>query len=349
MLGVSKIYTSKNNRIDYIDTAKGIGIILVVWCHILLTGPVHKYVYSFHMPLFFFLSGLVFKENKNENMMSFVKSKSKGILIPYISFSAITYLYWLIIERFISSNEISPLKAFINIFIAPGSDSYLPHNPALWFLPCLLVVNIIFYVIVKNYKLINIKIAIFISSVIGFITQLYKTDNVFWSIDVAFTGGVFFGVGFLLKETLNDEYKVINNKTKIIGFLLFVIAIVTSYYNNSVSLSSNHYGNYILFYVSAFSSIAMIIIISKIISKNSLLKYLGKNSLIILCLHIPVKRIVMGVTCKILNIKLELLKESIVITLICTLITFIILIPFINIINNRRNFIIGKKIESKSL
>ena len=46
-----------SDRVEWIDAAKGIGIILVVLGHIWLIGPGQKIINSFHMPLFFFLSG----------------------------------------------------------------------------------------------------------------------------------------------------------------------------------------------------------------------------------------------------------------------------------------------------
>lgn len=47
-------------RIEYLDYAKGIGIILVVLGHILIKGNIKIYIYSFHMPLFFIISGYLF-------------------------------------------------------------------------------------------------------------------------------------------------------------------------------------------------------------------------------------------------------------------------------------------------
>lgn len=59
------------NRISYIDIAKGIGIFLVIWGHIILNGPAYNIIYAFHMPLFFFLSGLVFSKSKYKNIKEF--------------------------------------------------------------------------------------------------------------------------------------------------------------------------------------------------------------------------------------------------------------------------------------
>lgn len=52
-------------RIGYLDIAKGIGILLMIFGHIDGGGVVQTWIYSFHIPLFFIVSGIiVFKQNK---------------------------------------------------------------------------------------------------------------------------------------------------------------------------------------------------------------------------------------------------------------------------------------------
>lgn len=60
------------NRIVWIDTLKALGIIAVVVGHV-VPGTLAKIIFSFHMPLFFFISGFLFKE-KNE-VGSYFKKK----------------------------------------------------------------------------------------------------------------------------------------------------------------------------------------------------------------------------------------------------------------------------------
>lgn len=66
-------------RLDWIDCLKGLGIILVVWGHLNLPRAVEIIIYSFHMPLFFFISGYLFK-NGNRSYSDYVRKKSKSIL-----------------------------------------------------------------------------------------------------------------------------------------------------------------------------------------------------------------------------------------------------------------------------
>lgn len=62
-------------REKYIDYAKGIGIILVILGHVSVPNPIITYIFSFHMPLFIFLSGMVFRQDRlKKNIMSLSKS-----------------------------------------------------------------------------------------------------------------------------------------------------------------------------------------------------------------------------------------------------------------------------------
>ncbi len=101
------------NRSYWVDYAKAIGILLVVYGHVLrglydanilfskefyeLSDSV---VYSFHMPLFFFLSGLFFYNSLLKyGGIKLIKNKIDTIIYPYIIWSIIQGL----IEVFLSS------------------------------------------------------------------------------------------------------------------------------------------------------------------------------------------------------------------------------------------------------
>ncbi len=88
-----------NYRIDWIDISKGFGIILVIWGHIAINdGPINIWISSFHMPLFFFLSGFVFKNEGNFRDFFIHKFKANILLyfkliIPIIIFTNIMAMY----------------------------------------------------------------------------------------------------------------------------------------------------------------------------------------------------------------------------------------------------------------
>ena len=72
----------EKKRIDYFDIAKGIGIILMILGHMSLQNEYLKnFIYSFHMPLFFIISGYFFKQRDNKVCM---KNILKKLIVPYI-------------------------------------------------------------------------------------------------------------------------------------------------------------------------------------------------------------------------------------------------------------------------
>ncbi|MCF2657191.1 acyltransferase family protein [Lacrimispora saccharolytica] len=72
-----------NSRINWIDTAKGIGIVLVVIGHTrFFPKAIIDMIFTFHMPLFFFLSGYVFREKSN-----FYVAQIKQLLLKYVILS----------------------------------------------------------------------------------------------------------------------------------------------------------------------------------------------------------------------------------------------------------------------
>ena len=71
---------------------KGIGIIAVVVGHSHCPVYLHDIIYSFHMPLFFILSGFLFKEKYFNQKRTFLKKKIYSLYIPYVTWTIIFIL-----------------------------------------------------------------------------------------------------------------------------------------------------------------------------------------------------------------------------------------------------------------
>lgn len=77
--------TTKSRNVTF-DIAKGLGIFLMVLAH--AGGPFIKFIYLFHMPLFFIISGYFFKESCYSNFQevkTFIKKRLKSLYIPFIA------------------------------------------------------------------------------------------------------------------------------------------------------------------------------------------------------------------------------------------------------------------------
>ena len=121
-------------RILWIDYAKSICIYLVLLGHAHASQPVTDFIYTFHMPLFFFLSGCLFSFEKHPNFKEFAIKRFKGLMVPYLWINLITYLFWLFAGRnfgedaTISTTWYSPI-----IGILLGYSKQMIHNTPMWF------------------------------------------------------------------------------------------------------------------------------------------------------------------------------------------------------------------------
>lgn len=197
------------NRIQFIDTAKGIGIILMVLGHIGLGSQVYSSIYSFHMPLFFFISGLLFSTPDKKKLIK----RCKAILIPYFSLG----LIYLAISWVVSGFDIDKLY---HLFW--DNSCGLPIESALWFLTaflaCQLVYSLLDHFIKNHYYLLMLSCTIAMISCI--ITKLFGIILPF-SIQAGMVGLLYFSVGRFL--SVCGFY---NNKTTVKS-AIFLIAIPT--------------------------------------------------------------------------------------------------------------------------
>ncbi len=277
-------------RFSWIDVARGIGIILVIYGHTLGSEGYRYLIYSFHMPLFFFLSGLVFHTRSNETYKDSLRKDIKRILIPYFIFAFASLILWFIILPSQDQTIYYISKQIFGIFYGNANHGYLAINTVLWFLPCLFLTKQIFWFLSK-LSIKSLILSLIIFSILGFLISHYFSYIKFpFGFETVLTGIVFFGMGYLwnfLPERINQTF----NKYSI--FLMAIFIITTFFFANlnfdnfgvQVDLRLNRLNNYFYFYIAAISGILATIFISKYINKNKVLEYLGKNTMPLFIWH----------------------------------------------------------------
>lgn len=302
-------------RSDYIDIAKGLGMLAVVWAHIMIDGPTAVIAYGFDIPLFFFLSGLVFNNEKYKDFRTFVKSRVKNLLIPYIFFFIITFAAWAAFCIITHYETKSFSDVFFELFLSHGSGEFIPQNPPLWFVPCLFAVEIIYYAFCKAHDAVKIIISIVLAS-IGYFLIIPNSffdfkSNLPWSIEGAFRAVIFYTAGNITASHLkiNGLTKVIVSRktlSTIIMLLCLCAFVPLALFNGQVSVGSNEYGkSNILFYITGFIGTAAAIIFacktesfdkSRNLKVINNLKWIGRNSFFFMAIHYPVHTITNMVT-----------------------------------------------------
>lgn len=322
-----------------IDIAKGIGIYLVCLGHTTSNEVLLKWMYSFHMPLFFFLSG-IFHSN-SENYFEFFKKKVRALLVPYLFFAITLFMFFLLVSKkigFSVGENLSVKENFIGIFIGTEIKNFsqVSWGGQLWFLLALfLVANFMYFV-----KKLSLKTQILVN-ILMIIVNIYLTKKLNfklpWSFLTSLMAFNFYWFGnYFRKDILNRK-----NIPNLILASLLIINLIISHLNGKVDMWRNSYGNLIMFFIGAYSGILFLIFfIKKFILNNRFLEYIGKNSLVILAYHrrgITIIKVVF-----ILILKISIPENNTIFNLIFSLIEILLCIPIIVILNKYFPFFIGK-------
>jgi len=333
---------SINGKIRYlwIDMLKGFGMLLVLIGHNSLTPEgVNNYVYSFHVPLFFFMSGMV-SDFKKGNFIGFLKKKFKQLIIPYFSFGIVFLVYMFFIgSRFGSdaNNNITILDYCKGLLY--GNGNFWP----IWFLTALFSGNIVVYLAFKIVY--NDYLLLLISIIVFFVTnQFIKSDFYLpYELSIVFGTSFFIIAGNFIKKYLSKINTLKNNYKFVICLFFLSIGFFLSTLNGRVDMNSMKFNNDYLFIASSLFSICGFILLFSLLPVVKSLMYVGKNSLIILCLHILVGGAILFII-KGWIIDTTTLNgiSSFIIVFLTVVFQIIILIPIINLINNRFPYMLGK-------
>ncbi len=341
-------------RIKYIDIARGIAIFLIVIGHSIAYSEhctlIEKYIYSFHVVLFFILSGYTFKPQKNENFYMFIKKKFIRILLPYFIWSSIFLVPYMLFGQKLSNelgtngnfNIIAQIKY---ILYGNGNGMALKQNTPLWFLPALFSMELVYYYIIKIMNKVSNKFKILFCIpiiIISYLSKFYLKIVLPFGLNTVLVLGIFLYLGYLA-QILNLFSK--DKLFKIPLILLFtIIGSFAGLYNIKVSAANYNYGSLTLAFVSGISLSIVTIYLAFFINKNRILEYIGNKSIDILIFH----KILIVIFQSKMGYLSELLKNSnIVLELFLTLLISMISVAFSlvisKIISNVCNLVFKKK------
>ncbi len=327
-------------RYEYIDIAKGIGILLVVWAHILLVGAPHRVIYAFHMPLFFLISGMLFRREKYPDFWTFLKKRAIRLLVPYVAYSAVTWIVWAAFRFVRHDSVVSYVDPLLQTVIAKGSGAYMVHNSALWFIPCLFATEIIYYSYSKCNAISILVISICLAALSFGLGHFFGDDWWFmlpWNFDAALIGVLFYCIGNIFTSKMSSSKIVEVVKSNICKSAILLIAISGLLCWSAIEFgecsmgSSSYQCNGAVFIIRALIGCSVCILISIILSflstRNRIKCYLmreGINSLDIMSTHIPIKGIaIMGLAIY-LDVDSDIISSRLIYSIIAFIITMIV-------------------------
>lgn len=253
-----------------VDIAKGYGMILVIAGHLFTYGSnPFNFIFSFHMPLFFFLSGFLFTLEKYPRPSDLFKKVFRTMVTTYLFFIFIGFILYFI------SGRLKPNAHLLYSIFLKGQPDVCG---SLWFITCLAIVYILFYFIIRKLDKNQTKWIIFILAVCLLLEFLLTRASTYYiplkleSVPIAL---FFFTIGYYCR--LNKWMDKVKVKW---GLIALIAVIFFSYINSTVNICVPTLGNILYFLITAFGGICFILAISKY--KNLFfIRFLGINSMII--------------------------------------------------------------------
>ena len=294
----------ERKRLVYIDVARGLGIVLVVFGHVLTNGFIRQYLYSFHFPLFFFLSGLTYRYPKDKKY--FWKNKIARIYIPYITWALISILIFCVFWQLdigktdIERMEGSFVKNIWGMIYANSRNGYMKWNIPLWFLPCLLAVYLIadgFETAfgktgrIKALRMLSILISLLFVWVVSRFLRKMKLPFAFETAVFMYS---FFEMGILLRNSrlMNKLMKFLHEQKTFaacLGVLLLIAIIPLCFLNGMaqvrIMVLGKSFALFLLCSAGGILGIALLSIRLQSAKAAGTLVLIGRNTMPVLLMH----------------------------------------------------------------
>lgn len=281
------------SRLEFVDIAKGIGIMIVCFGHSGAEDVVISWIGGFIVPLFFILSGYMYKD-KGIPVGKDLYNKGKKLLKPYFFFSVVLLLIY---KRFAWNDIVGVFysRYCLYTYHAPDNIFFMKAtNSPMWFLTAMFATFPLFYIIMKNEKYIKWIVLSYLLITWGctFLPILLP-----WSLDVAFIMAIFMYIGVLFRRQEN----LLNKPSYIYGLIIAAFLILCKV-NGEPNPSVRELGNSLLLYMitGVLGSISMMWICKHLEGKpfSGLLADIGRHTLVIFCLQIfifhQINRVIYG-------------------------------------------------------
>lgn len=183
-------------RIEYIDTAKFLAMLLVIFCHGTKEGNVAAFICSFHVPVFFFLNGMTLKIGE-QKFGDFLVKKLKGLIIPMFGLGIIAIFLDMFI-RAIFNNPIPGNHILVMFAYLINQMRFL----ALWFLPVLLFCDLMMFGIYRLTKgnVWLMALPSFAILAIGLTFVAFHNVVLAWNFDTSMIAIIFTYFGYLFSH-----------------------------------------------------------------------------------------------------------------------------------------------------
>lgn len=280
-----------------IDAAKAVAIVLVVLGHAKgIPAWFATAVYSFHVPAFFVLSGWFAARRAGDDPRTLAARLARTLLLPYTAFFFVAYAYWLLTrgigekaQRWGDVPWWDPLYGFVS-----GIGPQLYVNPALWFLPALFVTALAYALLRRVLPSWTLAL-LALGSGLAWIAWFPQVGiRLPFALDVLPVALAFYAVGAAAAGAHVPWSTPLVATSATVVLLLSWAAL--AWFNGRVDIAQLRFGaTGWVFFAAALIGTALLLSASAALMRVRALQWIGRNTLLILCTHMPVFFVLSGV------------------------------------------------------
>ncbi len=283
---------NKKERVVWIDQLKGVAFFFVILGHANVHATFESWIYSFHMPIFFFLTGLHFNIEKLAltKPLAFFKKLALRLLVPYVWLQLLSMCLRFVQKTVIGHTETPAALYMRGLVYGHSRMADAPSNP-LYFVLVLFAAEVLLFCIIKLTK--GRRFFVFALSLALLPLSLY-TEHVIlpWHLNVVPAVACMILCGNLLGRFYRANEEKIKTltlpRTALWTAVLFAVGAAVWYFNGRTSIHGNQYGrDYLMALLAAMStSVAFALPVMKL-PKIGWLNLAGQNTLLFMGLHKP--------------------------------------------------------------
>jgi len=280
-------------RVAWVDVLKGLGILAVVWGH---SGSKNAfYMFWFHMPLFFFISGYLYRFKPQQTVLTYLKRKVNHLLVPYTNYLILLALMMFSVSLWKGLSVAHFWNANWKALLLGGSLLEGVYG-TFWFITCLFFVQIIYDFLCRKVPSAFFKgLFVLMCFLLAYWESRYLMGSfVPWNMDVGLYALVFYALGHFFKQTkLLEKAKT---RDLVFGLSLMISLGFIYLYSQQIldyGLDMKHrqyyyFGsNLILPLVFTLILVQLSMTFTRWSVINKAMTHLGRAAMVIMYLHLP--------------------------------------------------------------
>lgn len=336
-------------RVEWIDAAKGLGIALIVIGHVWsLSDPplAYKWLFAFHVPLFFFIAGLTIRPAPG-SLPSYALNKAHTLLLPYLCYALLGYLFYVAgyvvatsLGRTLDEFGYGFLTPLFGIFHGTVGDGYLVNSP-LWFLPALFLALLGWQLVTRVVD--NSLISwVLVLALMGLGLAIGDDLRLPFSLVSALIAVGFVHAGYVWRTSFGTDAVAPRLRWPLIA--TFALVSLAAPINGIVGVADGSVGHPLLFIGFAACGIALCVLLVQSLPGrvSDLLALIGRHSLEILVIHMLIIKGVKVILNGLLGVSFAEMEQDLALGMLVLVSSALLMVPAVWVMSRWLPWTLGR-------